>query len=125
MVMKTNEQAAVVQAVGARHGVYARTESKQCPMHDDVCAATVIQHISNTYPQPFDATELVETACGRYTRGKHVGKLRGWATINVVTVGGWRREGPGYRNGRVMYPGTIASISITDYNGNPYFQSEG
>lgn len=99
---------------------YASTTIKKCPMFDDVCAAKVIEHIGNQYPQPFDATALVEEKCGRFVRGKHVGKLRGWAEIEVVVVGGWKKDGPGYRNGRVVRPGTILGIRIVDFNGKSY-----
>lgn len=80
--------------------------------HTPTCA-------SNT-SDPIDAMEMIEKACGRYTRGKHAGQLRGWASITIVTVGGWMKYGPGERNGRVFYPGTIKGIEITDYNGKPY-----
>ena len=107
-----------------RNGVqYASTTVKRCPMFDDVCAAKVIEHISAKYPQPFDATALVEESCGRYLRGKHAGKLRGWANIVVVTEGGWQRHGSGERNGRVVYPGAILSISIgDDFTGKTYLE---
>ena len=61
-----------------------------------------------------EAAKLVEEKCGRYTRGQHVGKLRGWASIEVVTEGGWKKYGPGERNGRVVRPGTVLSIRIGD-----------
>src|SRR5262245_41870183 len=92
--------------------------TKRCPMADDQCASTVIRHIGDKYPQPFDAAALVEQRCGRYVRGTHAGKLRGWASIEVCTVGGWRRDG--YETGRVMRPGEIGRIEITDFNGKKY-----
>ena len=107
----------------ARNGVqYAQTAVKRVPMYDATCAAKVIEHISTFYPQPFDAAALVEAQCGRFTRGAHKGQLRGWATITVVAEGGWKKNGPGYGNGRVVYPGTVLSISIEDFNGKPYLQ---
>lgn len=105
-----------------RNGQYASTEIKRCPMHDDTCAAKIIEHISNMYPPPFDAAQLVEERCGRFTRGAHVGKLRGWAAIEIVTVGGWKKHGPGYLNGRVVRPGQILSIRIEDFNGKTYLE---
>ncbi len=66
------------------------------------------------------AAALVEEKCGRYTRGQHAGKLRGWAEIEVVVEGGWRKYGPGERNGRVVRPGTILKIEIRPFAGAPY-----
>lgn len=101
----------------------ARIEVKRCPMSDDKCAATVIEHIALFYsPGSVDVVALVEETCGRYTRGKHVGKLRGWANLTVCTVGGWKTFGPGERNGGVIRPGTILAISITDFDGKPYIE---
>ena len=103
------------------HGVqYACIEVKRCPMFDDDCAARVTKHIASLYSG--DAAALVQLSCGRYTRGKHVGKLRGWASLDVVTEGGWQRIGPGERNGRVVYPGTLLAVRIDDFNGKPYLE---
>lgn len=68
------------------------------------------------------ATKLVEERCGRYQRGAHAGQLRGWAEIDVCTEGGWKKNGPGERNGRVVYPGTVVHIRINDFNGNAYLE---
>lgn len=106
-----------------RHGVqYSSTTLKRCPMSVDECAARVIALISEKYPQPFDATAMVEEHCGRFKRGAHAGKLRGWAEIEVVTEGGWKRNGPGERNGGVVRPGTVLGIRIVDFNGHPYLE---
>jgi hypothetical protein len=84
-------------------------------VHADSCASRV--------PIPFDARGLVEEKCGRYTRGAHKGQLRGWASISVVTVGGWMKYGPGERNGRVVYPGSVVAISIgDDFSGKTYLE---
>ncbi len=91
-------------------------------MSDDACAARVIAHIATLYPQPFDAAALVEERCGRYRRGKHTGKLRGWASLEVVTVGGWKKDAPGYGHGRVVRPGQLLSVRISDFNGKSYLE---
>jgi hypothetical protein len=37
--------------------------------------------------------------------------------------GGWKRHGPGERNGRVVYPSTILSINIgDDFSGKTYLE---
>lgn len=108
-------------------GQYATIEIKACPMFDDTCAATVMKHIGDRYTRnangelTIDVPAMIEKACGRYIRGKHVGKLRGYAHMTVVTKGGWQKLGPGEGNGRVVTPGTILDISIVDYTGKPYF----
>lgn len=106
-----------------RDGVQrARTTLKRCPLFDPACAAAVAQHVGAFYPQPFDAAALLETQCGRYTRGVHAGQLRGWAEVEVVTEGGWKRSGPGERNGRVVRPGQVLSVRVTAYDGRPYLE---
>lgn len=101
--------------------IYARVETRRVPMFDDAAAAKVAEHISAKYPQPFDAMALIEEKCGRFVRGKHTGKLRGWATIEVVTVGGWKKDGPGYRHGHVVLPGIVLRVTIADdYAGKTY-----
>jgi hypothetical protein len=103
---------------------YARVEVKSCPMSEDKCAAVVMRHIESFYsPNTPNLNQVVEEACGRYTRGKHTGKLRGWAKIEVCTVGGWQRLGMGQHHGRVLRPGQIVSISIEDFNGKAYFSA--
>jgi len=110
-----------------RHGVqYANTQTKKVPMFDDAAAYRVAEHITAFYPQPFtvaQALALIETQCGRYTRGAHKGQLRGWASITVCTEGGWQRHGTGPRGGGVVYPGRILSISIgDDFSGKTYLE---
>ena len=82
--------------------------------HTSECASNVAT--------PFDAAVLIEEKCGRFTRGAHAGKLRGWAEIEVAVEGGWKKYGPGERNGRVVRPGTVLSIRIIDYNRRPYLE---
>ena len=85
--------------------------------HDEIC--------DSRKPIPFDAMALIEEKCGRYTKGKHKGELRGWASIEVVTEGGWKRHGPGERNGRVVRPGSVLSINIgDDFSGKTYLVVE-
>lgn len=106
-----------------RGGVqYASTAVRRAPMHDPQVAARIIAQISGFYPQPFDATTLVEERCGRYVRGAHQGQLRGWAQVEVVTEGGWKKHSPGERNGRVVRPGQVLSVVISDFNGKPYLE---
>ena len=134
-----------------RRGIQvASTVFKRVPMFDPVCAAVVAGHIAKFYGGaggpctcpggpakhdfdndacdskkvvPYNAMPLIEAKCGRYTKGKHKGALRGWASIEVVTEGGWKRHGPGERNGRVVYPGTVLSVSIgDDFSGKTYLE---
>jgi hypothetical protein len=95
--------------------------TKRCPMSDDVCAAKVIEHLSNLGVP--NAAQVVEEKCGRFKSGKTPGKLRGWASIAVCTEGGWKRNGPGEGNGRVVYPGTILGVAITDFYGKAYVEA--
>lgn len=104
-----------------RHGVqYASLATKSCPMHDPVCAAKVAEHVARFYSPGFDAAALLEERCGRFQRGAHAGQLRGWAKITICTEGGWLRHGSGERNGRVVYPGTVLGVEISDFNGKVY-----
>lgn len=77
-------------------------------------------------PAPKDpveiAREMVETHCGRYTRGKNEGQLRGWAHIEICTEGGWKKDGPGERNGRVIRPGRVTAIKILDFHGKAFLE---
>ena len=103
---------------------YASVTTKRCPMFDPACAARVAEYVAERQVQPFtvaDALALIETACGRYARGAHKGHLRGWASIQVVTEGGWLRHGPGEGNGRVVYPNTVLEVSVgNDFSGETY-----
>lgn len=108
---------------------YASVTVKRCPMSDPQCATTVIAQIASLYPQavdaggnptPFDAATLVEERCGRYVRGAHKGQLRGWAELEVVAEGGWKKGGPGQGNGRVLFPGALLSVRIADFAGKAY-----
>ena len=110
------------------HGTqYASVTAKRCPMFDPACAVRVAKYVAERQVQPFteaDALALIETACGRYVRGTRKGQLRGWASIQVVTEGGWLRYGPGERNGRVVYPGTVLQVSVDDdFTGKTYLSS--
>ncbi len=106
----------------------ASIQTRTVPMFDDVAARTVAGHLAKMMVQPFtveQALALIEEKCGRYVRGKHEGQLRGWASISLCTEGGWKRHGPGERNGRVVYPGQIVGISIgDDFSGKTYLQME-
>lgn len=114
-----------------RHGVqYATITTKRCPLFDDACAEKVVGLVAAFYPPAADgmpdrnfAAQLIAERCGRYVRGKNVGKLRGWASIRICTEGGWKRHGPGERNGRVIYPGVILGVSIgDDFSGKTYLE---
>lgn len=106
---------------------YATIATKRCPMFDPACVAVVARHIAALRVQPFseaDALSLIEKSCGRYVRGKHKGLIRGWASIQICTEGGWKRHGPAEGNGRVVYPGTLISVSIgDDFSGKTYLQA--
>ena len=105
---------------------YARTETKSCPLTEEVCLDRVADLVSQRYPQPFtkdEARDLIIEKCGRYTKGKNAGKVRGWAYIEVVVEGGWKKDGPGYMNGHVVRPGRVLSIHIRDYVGKVYFSA--
>jgi hypothetical protein len=104
---------------------YCKITVKSCPMFDPNCAAKIAEHVVHFRVQPFtkdEALALIEKCCGRYSRGKHVGQLRGWAEVHVCTEGGWWRLGPGERNGRVLYPGMLIAVVIRDYNGKVLFE---
>lgn len=91
----------------------------------DVPTGLAIEHTATCGSHreiPFDAAALVESKCGRFTRGAHAGQLRGWASIEVTTAGGWKKSGPGERNGRVIYPGTILAIRIEGFVGKTYLE---
>ena len=94
----------------------ARTEIKRCPMCDDGCAAAVIRHVQALETPGFDAAEEIENACGRFSRGSHVGKLRGWAEIRVCVEGGWLRS-----ECCVALPGRVLGVRIADFNGETLF----
>jgi hypothetical protein len=93
-------------------------------MYDDKVAARIIEQITEFYVPGNDVAAIIEKACGRYVRGKHKGKLRGWATVVFCTEGGWKKDGPGYHNGRVYYPGTVVRITISDYSGKTYLDMQ-
>ena len=101
---------------------YARLTTKRCPMHDPSCAAKVTEAIIRFFSAEFNAVALIEERCGRFTRGAHKGQLRGWAEIDIVTEGGWRRNGPGEGNGRVLYPGTVYAVRILPFQGPAYLE---
>lgn len=102
--------------------MYAQAVTKRVPMFDPNVASKVAEHISAFYPQPFDGMALIEKECGRYTRGKHKGAIRGWAEITIVERGGWKKDGPGYMYGHVERPGEIRQIRITDFGGKCYLE---
>jgi hypothetical protein len=106
-----------------RDGVQrASTTIKRCPMADDVCAAKVAEHVAKFYGPGFDAMALIEEQCGRFTSGKSAGKLRGWAEIEVVTTGGWKKTAQGEGHGFVARPGRVLSIRISDFSGKTYLE---
>jgi hypothetical protein len=100
---------------------YAKFTMKRCPMYDDNCVAAVINHAQSLLPAGYDVAGEIEQACGRYTRGRHTGKLRGWANITICREGGWFHSGPGYMNGYVIYPGRVVGVQITDFLGKEMF----
>lgn len=102
------------------HVQYAKTEVHRCPMAEQVCAETVARHVAELKNLDVEtATSEIETACGRYSRGAHKGQLRGWAVVTVVREGGWNRA-----VGGVLYPGTVVSVTISDFNNRPYYSAK-
>ena len=99
----------------------ARMTEKRCPMSTPACFDKVVGLIA-TFSGFENSASAVEASGGRYVRGTNKGQLRGWASIEVVEVGGWQVLGYGAGNGRVVKPGMILSIVITDYVGNEYFK---
>ena len=93
-------------------------------MYDPRVFSEVVSIIGNscTRTGTVDIPSLIEKKCGRYVRGKHQGKLRGWATWTFVIQGGWLKDGPGYMNGYVVRPGQYLDIQITDYNGKVFME---
>lgn len=106
-----------------KHGVqYATVVTKRCPMSDPACAARVIERLTELYPPGLDVAAMVEQACGRFVRGQHKGQLRGWAELDIVTEGGWKRRGPSEGNGYVVYPGRCLAVRIVPFAGPPYLE---
>ena len=62
--------------------------------------------------------DILEALCGRYSRGKRTGQLRGAVYYKRAVRGGWVREN-GY--GHVQFPGIVeGSIYIGDaFTGRP------
>ncbi len=101
----------------------ATIQEKACPMATPACAERVAEYVQSFMCQPFtieQARQLIEEKCGRYAKGKNKGQIRGWAYLKVCTVGGWKTNGPGERNGFVAYPGKVYGLTIADFNGDPY-----
>lgn len=113
-----------------RRGVqYAGTRCYRGPMHDPVFAERVAEKLAQTRVQPFttaDALAMFEVQLGRLTRGTHKGGLRGWATVEVVSEGGWKRGGPSYHGdgpvGRVVRPGELVRVTVSDFAGKILFE---
>ena len=58
--------------------------------------------------------EEIEAIVGKYSRGKYVDTLRGAVKYDYYYYGGWKAEGPGEHNGRVIRPGTILNVELVD-----------
>lgn len=99
---------------------------KEEPGFDIAAAVLIVPECLDTCASrttiPFNAAALIEERCGRFTRGKSVGQLRGWAEIEVVTEGGWKKTAPGEGNGYVAYPGRVLSVKISDFSGKVYLE---
>jgi len=101
---------------------------KRGPMHDPRVLDIVIKIFENSCTRTgtgqltVDIPALIEQKCGRYSKGKHKGQLRGWATWTYVERGGWVRNGPGYGNGHVVRPGHNIAVTVSDYTGNHYLE---
>ncbi len=96
------------------------------PMYDPRICAIAKSLIANSLTRnaygelTINVDDLIAEKCGIYSRGKHTGKLRGWATWNYVERGGWVSDGPGYMNGHVVRPGHAYGLTISDFNGKIY-----
>ncbi len=107
-----------------RRSNFAETVTRRGPLFDDAIAAQVIAAIQKNVVVGVDPAAILEEKCGRYIRGKHTGKLRGWATWTFVVKGGWIKLGPGHLNGRVVAPGAVLSVEVTDYMGKPLLKED-
>jgi hypothetical protein len=67
----------------------------------------------------FDPIALIEEKCGRYTRGKHKGELRGYLEVLYVSIGGWRKTGS-YMQGYAVRPGKVLGVKISGWKGEVY-----
>lgn len=102
---------------------------KRGPMYDPRIYAEVVAMVENSCTRTgsgqltVDIPSLIEKRCGRFSRGKHAGELRGWASWQIVTGGGWLKDGPGYMNGHVVRPGQAFGLQITDFSGKVLFDT--
>jgi hypothetical protein len=103
---------------------YARRSISNAMMYNAGVLEKAAEHITNMSTRnsegklSFDPITLIEERCGRYTRGKHKGELRGTLHVLYAERGGWIKKGPGYMNGRVTLPGQVHGIKITTWAGN-------
>lgn len=104
---------------------YARTAVKSAPMHDPHVARKAAEWVEHFLPRNgdgetgVDALALIEEKCGRSTRGKHKGELRGYLEVLYVERGGWRKTG-GYMQGYPVRPGAVLGMKITGWSGQIY-----
>ena len=107
---------------------YAQTQISSGPMWDPQVFARAVEHITAMSTRngeggmTYDPAAMLEGNCGRYSRGKHKGEIRGWMHIKYVSRGGWLKAGPGYMNGGVVRPDTILGLTVTDFNGKIYYE---
>ncbi|KKN65474.1 hypothetical protein LCGC14_0480780 [marine sediment metagenome] len=90
-----------------RNTVYCQTREQYGYLSDDFSRDYAMRLFHLSEP-------ALEELVGRYVRGKRAGKLKGKLLWEKVTVGGWKKHGPGYMNGAVVAPGTLLSYSIVD-----------
>jgi hypothetical protein len=104
---------------------FAKISERRFPIADEKGFQKFLDHVERL--SPWAARENLEAEikenCGTYLKGKNKGKLRGWATVEVVDSGGWQILGQGAGNGRVLLPGTVPFVGIFDYEGNCYFSA--
>lgn len=89
---------------------YAIIENRDGWLSDDFIKDLAIRKLEIT-------EEKLEAICGRYSRGKRVGKIRHRLIWKKVVKGGWVKDGPGHMNGHVIKPGKTFDFKIIDFNG--------
>lgn len=89
------------------HNRYATIECRQGFISDEFIAKLTMNHFGLTPKE-------LEMLVGRVTRGKRKGQLKGRLNWLKCVRGGWRKIGPGYMNGQVVYPNTTFEYQIKE-----------
>lgn len=101
---------------------YAKFRSTNpAPMFDSNVVEKTLEHIKTLCNMDREeAMNMLEKQCGRYTRGKHKGELRGYVAVTYCVEGGWLRTGASGTHGpegRVVYPNTLTNLEICGFGG--------